>query len=213
MKVVTREASTEASEQSLKPDKIRLLVELLASSGHVLKHLAGGERDAVSLLVLLHDVDHFGCAHPVDKSERAAAHRREAEAENGADVSLQRSLEDAVLQAHHGLVDEPDDQALLDVQVSRSVGDGDQRMALEDVGGAGVERPFALLLGVDVTTFAGFPTHHSGRNEILQDLGISSSEPGKEGCKLTQLSVKDQQRATIPSKSVISRLINKTHLF
>jgi hypothetical protein len=108
--------------------------------------------------------------------ERASSHRGEPEPEDGTDVALQRGLEDAVLEAHDGLVDEPDDEPLLNVEVRRHVGDRRERVTFENFGGTGVERPLALLAGVDVTALPGFPAHHSGGDEILQHFRVASAE-------------------------------------
>ena len=87
---------------------VSLVVELLISLGHVEQHLAGGEGGAVRLLEPSHGVNHLLGSHGVAVSEGAAGEWREAQSEDGADISLDGSAQDSVLVGVDGLVHEPE---------------------------------------------------------------------------------------------------------
>src|SRR5688572_28288998 len=73
------------------------LVEGLAVLGHVEQQLGRLEALAELLLEALAQLDELLSAHHVDIGERAARERREAEAEDRADVGLAHVRDDAIL--------------------------------------------------------------------------------------------------------------------
>ena len=75
-----------------------LFVELIAVLCHLNEKIAGCEWCSVSLLESQHVVHDVGGRHGIRETEGTAAHGREAEAKHCADVTLQGSLQDSILQ-------------------------------------------------------------------------------------------------------------------
>src|SRR5476649_2885878 len=74
-------------------------VEALALVRHLNEQLAGREAHAVFLFQAAAEFDEFLRAYPIDPRQRAAGKRREAEAEDGADIGLAHVGEHLFLEA------------------------------------------------------------------------------------------------------------------
>src|SRR3990172_1184576 len=104
-------------------------------TGSVLRHLHqhGGWRKAraVPRLQALQNLDRKAGTQVVEIAEGTAQEGGEAEPEDGADVSVSRMTQDALLQAEHGLVQEGEQQPLLDLARIEGPGlpPGQQRVA------------------------------------------------------------------------------------
>src|SRR6266702_6995979 len=77
-------------------------VEGFSLRSHLLEKFRRGEARAVLRFELVAELDEFLRAHEVDVGQRAAGERREAEAEDRADISLARIGDDVILHRARG---------------------------------------------------------------------------------------------------------------